>query len=97
MKKLGSLLKKTVIVQNSKPVAIDEKSLFFIFKTVIKEEYGKQGAEQLQPHFWKDKKLFIKAGNSNWANEVWLNKEQIVRKINKEIGWDEVADLGISN
>lgn len=97
MKKLGSLLKKNILTQSAAPTAIDEKSLFFIFKTVIKQEYGRQGEEQVQPHFWKDKKLFVKTGNSNWANEIWLNKEYLVRKINKEIGWEEVREIAISN
>lgn len=96
MKKIGQLIKKNSISFERKPTAIDEKSLFFIFQTVLREEYGKQGVGQVTAHFFKDKKLFVKTGNSNWANEVWLNREYLVRKINKEIGWEEIKEIVIS-
>lgn len=96
MKQIGQLMKKIVANNNKKQVSIDEKSLFFIFQSVIRQEYGKQGDEQVRPHFLKDKKLFIKVGNSNWANEIWLNREQLVYKLNHEIGWDEIKEIAIS-
>lgn len=96
MKQIGQLMRKVVADNEKKRVAIDEKSLFFIFQSVVRQEYGRQGDEQVRPHFLKDKKLYIKTGNSNWANEIWLNREYLVGKLNQEIGWKEVNEIVIS-
>lgn len=96
MKKLGQLIKKNPIKLHSRPAAIDEQSVYFIFQSVIREEYGKQGAGQVTPHFLKDKKLFVRTGSSNWANEIWLNREYLVKKMNREIGWEEIKEIAIS-
>lgn len=90
MKQIGQfLLKKSI----NRPSIIDEKSIFFVFETVIKEEYGKQGVGNIKPHMYRDHKLFVKTFSSNWANELWLNKKHILKRVNDEIGSEEVHDL----
>lgn len=96
MKKIGQLIRKNPVNMQKRPAVMDEKSLFFIFQSVIREEYGKQGAGQVTARLFKDKKLFVKAGSSNWANEIWLNREYLVKKMNREIGWDEVREIILS-
>lgn len=93
MKDLRKLLEKKTL---AKPSALDEKSLFYVVSKVIQQEYGKQGVHNIQPHYYKNKKLFIKTGSSNWANELWLNKSVILKKINDEIGYEEVTDLNVT-
>ena len=93
MKDLKQLLAKKPIGTRA---ALDEKSIFFVFQKVIKDEYGRQGEGNLIPHYLKDKKIFIKAGNSNWANELWLSKGNIIQRINREIGSEEITDIALS-
>lgn len=90
MKKIGYFLKKKELV---KKTALDDKSIFYIFNKIVKEEYGNRGIENVTMSQFKEKKLFIKAGNSNWANEIWLNRQSLIEKINKELGSEEIEEL----
>ena len=92
MKDLKQLLKKRKI---GAKVALDEKSVFFVFNKIIKEEYGKQGAEHIQPRFLKDKKIFAESDSSAWASEIWLNKARIIARVNEEIGSVEIVDIAM--
>jgi len=93
MKKLGNLLDKK---RFTKKIAIDSQSIFYIFNLIIKEEYGKQGAENIKPVFFKDKKIFIKTAGSTWATEIRLQRKNIIKKINNQLGGEEVIDLEMS-
>ena len=93
MKKIGNLLYKRKF---AKKINIDQQSVFYIFNLVIKEEYGKQGAENIKPVFFKDKKIFIKTAGSTWASEILAQKKYIVKKINDQLGDNEIIDLTMS-
>lgn len=93
MKKIGNLLDKR---RFAKKINIDQQSVFYIFNIIIKEEYGKQGAENIKPIFFKDKKIFIKATSSTWASEILAQKKYIVKKINDQLGDNEIVDLVMS-
>lgn len=94
MKKIGNLLDKR---RFAKKINIDQQSVFYIFNLIVKEEYGKQGAENIKPVFLKDKKIFIKTTGSNWASEILSQKKYIVKKINDQLGDNEIVDLVIEN
>lgn len=93
MKKIGNLLDKRKF---SKKINIDPQTVFYVFNLVIKEEYGKQGAENIKPIFFKDKKIFIKIAGSNWESEIWTQRKNIVKKINDQLGGNEVIDLAMA-
>lgn len=93
MKTLGSFIDKKKLTQRPN---IDEKSVFYIFSFIIKEEYGRRGAENIIPAFLRDRKIFIKTSGSIWESEIMLNRKQIVTKINRELGAEEISDLAIS-
>ena len=94
MKKLGQLLNQKDL---NKKAALDEKAIFYIFTKIIKELYGNKGIENIKPHFYKKGKIFIKSLSSSWSNEIWLNKKEILEKINSEIGAEETIDIKIDN
>lgn len=71
MKKIGSLLDRRKL---SKRINIDQETICYIFRQIIKEEYVKQGAENIVPVFFKDKKIFVKTAGSTWASEILTNK-----------------------
>ena len=94
MKDLKQLLKyKKVGVHTP----LDEKSVFYVFQTVIKDEYGKQGIENIKPVYYKDNRIFVKAVGSAWASEIWLKRSEIVKLVNKQLGVDEIKDISMSN
>ncbi|KKQ53298.1 MAG: hypothetical protein US70_C0004G0015 [Parcubacteria group bacterium GW2011_GWD2_38_11] len=93
MKTLGSFINKKTL---SRGVVIDQQSVFYVFQIVIKDEYGRQGLENIVPISFRDRKIFLKTGSSFWENEILLKRKQIVAKINKEIGGEEIMDVVIS-
>ena len=93
MKKIGNFLDKKNLTRRA---VIDQQSVFYVFQSIIKEEFGRQGLENVIPVFFNDKKIFVKTGGSNWASEIWLQRKQIVKKINQQLGGEEIADLAMS-
>lgn len=93
MKDLKQLLKKKTVGARS---TLDEKSILFVFRQVVQSEYGKQGAQNIEPLYLRDKTIGIKAASSHWASELRLNKGQIVRKINERLGGEEIIDLAMA-
>ncbi|GBE16967.1 hypothetical protein BMS3Abin15_00791 [bacterium BMS3Abin15] len=91
MKKINQLLKH----KEFRKTVLDEKTVFYIFKKIIKHEYGKKGEENLVPDFYKNGKLFIKTQSSNWASEAWVNRQDIIKKINQELNTKEVKGIKI--
>jgi hypothetical protein len=93
MQTLGSFIGKKTL---TKRTVIDQQTVFYVFQLIIKEEYGKQGIENITPVFFKEKKIFIKASGSTWASEIWTRRGQIVARVNKELGSEEIIDLAMS-
>lgn len=94
MKTLSSFLNKKTLVRRT---GIDEKSVFYVFQMMIKEEYGRQGSENIKPVSFREKKLFIQVSGATWVNEIWLNRKNIVDKVNAQLGGEEIIDLAMSN
>jgi hypothetical protein len=92
MKELGQLLKKR---KGFVQATWDDKSIFYAFVRVIKEEYGNQGVKNLVPVYLKNKKLFVKSESSNWKNELWASKNVIVEKMNEELNSEQILDIKV--
>ncbi len=100
MKKLSDYLdrlKKTAEKgeNSTRKRLIDEKTVFFLAGKVIVELYGVRGGENIQPALFREKKLFFTVSSSLWANELWLERDMIRKKINEEIGQDEVSEIKV--
>ena len=94
MKSLKNLLdKKRARNQLFRKTSLDKKDVFYIFKKVIQEEFGNIGVAKLKPDYFAKKILHIKSESSVWASELWLNKNSILKKINKEIGSKEIEEI----
>jgi len=85
MKSLGNFLKYKKIEKKE----IDSKTIFFIFKKIIKVQYGEVGKINIKPSYYKDGNIFLEIKNSNWANEIWLNKDMLIKETNKKIGGND--------
>jgi len=90
MKALGDILGQRKI---KKIQQLDDKTVFFVFKKVISDEFGLIGKQKFNPEYFAHKTLFIKAENSIWSAELWTNKTRIIKKINQEVGDDVVGDI----
>lgn len=72
---------------------LDEKTVFYIAKKVLVEEYGIRGGENIIPTFYKEKKLFLSSRNSLWGNEVWLERERLKEKMNLLLGSEAIKEI----
>ncbi|HEX8974785.1 MAG TPA: DciA family protein [Patescibacteria group bacterium] len=94
MKNIGQLLgKKKMITRKT----LDEKSVFYVFQLLIKDEYGKQGAQHIKPVYLNKNIIFLEVVGSTWTGEISLNKSYILAKLNEQLGADSIRDLVISN
>ncbi len=76
-----------------KKVVVDSETIFFVFKKIIRIEFGNLGMEKFIPDYFANKTLFIKAESATWASELWSNQGKIIKLINKEIGDDTVEKI----
>lgn len=66
--------------------ALDDKTVFFVFRKIIRAEFGNLGVGKFTPDYFANKTLFIKAESPAWSAELWTNRGKIADLINKEIG-----------
>jgi len=90
MKRLGDLLLKR---KKLNKISLLDKDIFFVFRKVIKEEFGNMGAEKFIPDYYKDNQIFVKTKSSAWANELFSNRNKIIRKINAELGEKIIKEI----
>lgn len=94
MKSLKNLLSKKLPERlASKKMVLDDKTVFYVFKKVIQEQFGNLGVENFQADYFSGKTIFIRCQSSAWASELWLNKNKIIRLINKELGEDIIEEI----
>lgn len=92
MKSLGNFLKYKKVTKKRE---LDNETIFYIFSKIIEVKYGEVGKLNIKTSFYKNHIIFLEIKNSNWANEVWLNKKMLIEEINKKIGGDDIKDIKI--
>ncbi len=90
MKSIGRLIN---FQQKKVKKRIDQETIFYLFNMIIRNNYGKIGQGNIQLKFYKNGKIFLNIKNSNWANEVWFNKKNLIQEVNQKIGSDEIKDI----
>lgn len=96
MRTLKDLLpKKKFSSTQKKERILDEQTVFYIAKKVLLEVYGIKGGENIIPTLYKEKKLFLSARSSLWGNEVWLEKEFLLKKMNTLIGDEGILEIKV--
>ena len=94
MKSLKNLLDKKIGGQKTPgSTVLNDKDVFYIFNKIIQAEFGNVGQAKLKPDFFGRQILHVKCGSPAWASELWLNKNILIRKINKELGEDAIKDI----
>lgn len=87
------LPKKRYASKMKEGLPLDEKTIFYIAKRVLGEEYGLRGGENIIPALYKDKKLFLSSRSSLWGNEVWLERERLRGKMNTLLGSEGIVEI----
>lgn len=72
---------------------LDDKTIFFIFRRIIREEYGMRGAAELEPVGYADGVLSIKANNPLYSSELWVRREAMLSRMNEALEQDAVREL----
>lgn len=73
--------------------SIDDKTVFFLFRKLIREEYGTRGVAELEPVTFTDSVLSIKANNPLYSSELWIRREAILGKMNAALEQEAVREL----
>lgn len=98
MKKLGDIFaatqKKRKIGSLSK--GIDEKTVLFLAEKIILSQYGIRGRENIIPKAFKEKKLYFLCRSSLWMNELWMNRDIIIKKMDQELGDGSISDIKVT-
>ena len=76
---------------------IDDKTIKHIFTQVIRDEYGRQGEKNIIPKFYKNGIIFVSIQNSIWAQELWMQRNFFITKLNNKIGNDIIKNIKIAN
>lgn len=96
MRTLKDLLPKRKFAPTQrKAILLDEKTIFYVARKVLLEEYGSKGGENIIPTLYKEKKLYLSARSSLWGNEIWLEKEHLRKKMNTLMGDEGIIEIKI--
>ncbi len=74
-------------------ITFSDKDVFYVFEKIIKLEFGLMGIAQFKADYFKDKKIFVKSQSSIWASELMLNRAQIIKKMNEELGDGAIREI----
>ncbi len=82
----------TIETHNAKQVGtqVDAAKVMELSQEVLADLFGAELAQSAKPLFLKNRTLTISCSSSAMAQEVRLNQAEIVEKINKKLGKDEV-------
>lgn len=94
MKSFSTLVLKK---EPKKNFYLDDKTVFHVFTQMIRDEYGSQGVKNIVPQLYQDRTLFISFRNSVWAQEIWLNRDTLSKKLNALIGSQAVKSIKVAH
>ena len=96
MQTLKNLLPKKPRVPRGEVLLLDEKTVFYIVRKIIREEYGVRAGENIIPTLYKEKTLFLSSRSSLWANEIWIEREYLRKKMNLLLGEEAITEVKMS-
>ncbi len=95
MRTIGDFFQQKKQLQSkSKPnTQLDEQTVFFVFKKIFKELYGLKGEENIEPLKVAGRILYLKPRTSLWANEILLQKQDLIRRTNDTLEQEYIIDI----
>ena len=99
MKGIGSYIQKKQ-KDSDRPrravYGIDEQTVMHLFARAVRDEYGRQGENNIVPKLYKNGTIFIAIHNAIWAQEIWLRREFFIKHLNKKIGNNIIKSIKIA-
>ncbi|MFB6182363.1 MAG: DUF721 domain-containing protein [Candidatus Magasanikbacteria bacterium] len=90
---LGDALDETISEDSTLQKQVDASKVVEIAKEVIVEKYGEEQAKHAHPKYLKNGTLTISCTSSTMAQEIKLNKKEIVEDINQRLGKEKVDSI----
>jgi len=88
MEQIGNILSKFLY-----ELGIDKPVMKYRALTMWPEIVGERISNVTEAKRLTDGKIFVKVQNDSWRNELTFYKQEIIQKINKEIGLKIVKDI----
>ena len=85
MKNIATLLAKKKATRSPK-WCVDEKTVFYVFRDIIRAEFGERGTRRFIPTYFKGHTLIVTAKDHVWGSELWTHRSQVAESINARIG-----------
>lgn len=94
MRSLNEFIRKRSSTSQVTPV--DDKTVFFLFRKIVREEYGLRGGLELEPVEFREGVLSVKANNPLYASELWMRKEALLSHMNQSLEQEVVKELRLA-
>jgi hypothetical protein len=78
---------------SSPVIPMDDKTIFFLFRKIIREEYGLRGESELEPVIFEEGVLSVKANNPLYSSELWIRRETILARMNTALEQESIKEL----
>ncbi len=72
---------------------VDDKTIFHLFRKIVREEYGARGAAELTPTAFVEGVLSVKAASPLYSSELWMRREAIIGRMNTTLGNGGVKEI----
>ncbi len=96
MKSLGKFLDKKY-GSSAKKMVVDEKTILFLTGKFLEEEYGRRGATQLLPKYFREGRLILLARSSLWASEARNDAKRIQTSLNRTLEGEIITEIRIKH
>lgn len=79
--------------EKSQEIILDDKTVFFLFRKIIREEYGMRGEAELIPTIFFDGILSVWAKSPLYSSELWMRREAIMSRMNVVLEREGVKEI----
>ncbi|MFB6226370.1 MAG: DUF721 domain-containing protein [Candidatus Paceibacteria bacterium] len=90
---LGDALEEKIDDESTLKQQIDASKVVEIAQKVLEDMFGSEQAVHANPQYLKNRTLTITCSSSTMAQEIRLNQDKIVEKINQKLGTDKVDTI----
>jgi hypothetical protein len=93
MRSLKEFMEKRGVGYPQSPLRVDDKTIFHLFRKIVREEYGARGATELTPATFSEGVLSVKANNPLYSSELWMRREAVIERINTALEGEGVKEI----
>ena len=90
---IGDALKDKIGEESTLQKQVDASQVIEIAKEVVEDMFGEKQSLHAKPQYLKNRTLTITCTSSTMAQEIRINQNEIVEKINNKLGKDRVDSI----